>query len=92
MIDYPDWWHFTKKPRKNLGKAVVATIEEEHLDYASANVAQSGMKGKVTLNNTWIIDTGASGHMTNYPNLVTKLKHSSQSVVSIADGTPTPVT
>ncbi|KAK9924141.1 hypothetical protein M0R45_032528 [Rubus argutus] len=92
VIGYPDWWDFTKKPRKNLDKAVVATTEEEHLDNASANVAQSGMKGKVTLNNTWIIDTGASDHMTNDPNLVTKLKHSSQNVVSTADGTPTSVT
>ncbi|XP_062002636.1 uncharacterized protein LOC133720398 isoform X1 [Rosa rugosa] len=45
VIGYPDWWDFTKKPRKNLGKAAIATTEEERLDNASANVAQSGMKG-----------------------------------------------
>ncbi|XP_062018112.1 uncharacterized protein LOC133734485 isoform X2 [Rosa rugosa] len=42
VIGYPDWWDFTKKPRKNLGKAAIATTEEERLDNASANVAQSG--------------------------------------------------
>ncbi|XP_062008558.1 uncharacterized protein LOC133725350 [Rosa rugosa] len=42
VIGYPDWWDFTRKPRKNPGKAAIATTEEEHLDNASANVAQSG--------------------------------------------------
>ncbi|PRQ35536.1 hypothetical protein RchiOBHm_Chr5g0081101 [Rosa chinensis] len=50
------------------------------------------MKGKATLNNTWIIDTGASDHMTNDPSLVKNLRRSSQNIVSTADGTPTPVT
>ncbi|PRQ26985.1 putative RNA-directed DNA polymerase [Rosa chinensis] len=95
VIGYPDWWDFTKKPRKNLGKAAVATKEEVYLDNASTNVAavaQSGMKGKVTFNSTWIIDTGASDHMTNDPSLVKNLRLSPQDVVSTADGTPTPVT
>ncbi|PRQ35290.1 putative RNA-directed DNA polymerase [Rosa chinensis] len=92
VIGYPDWWDFTKKPRKNLGKAAVATIEEVYLDNASANVAQSGLKGKVTFNSIWIIDTGASDHMTNDPSLVKNLRRSPQDVVSTADGTPTPVT
>ncbi|XP_040363142.1 uncharacterized protein LOC121049546 [Rosa chinensis] len=42
VIGYPDWWDFTKKPRKNLGKVVVATTGEEQSSNASANVAQSG--------------------------------------------------
>ncbi|XP_062014231.1 uncharacterized protein LOC133730706 [Rosa rugosa] len=42
VIGYPDWWDFTKKPRKNLGKAAVATTEETQPSNASANVAQSG--------------------------------------------------
>ncbi|XP_061995377.1 uncharacterized protein LOC133713388 isoform X2 [Rosa rugosa] len=42
VIGYPDWWDFTKKPRKNLGKAVMATTEETQPTSASANVAQSG--------------------------------------------------
>ncbi|PRQ38173.1 putative RNA-directed DNA polymerase [Rosa chinensis] len=92
VISYPDWWDFTKKPRKNLGKAAVATKEEVYLDNASANVAQSGMKGKVTFNSTWIIDTGASDHMTNDPSLMKNLRRFPQGVVSTADGTPTPVT
>ncbi|XP_062028861.1 uncharacterized protein LOC133744845 [Rosa rugosa] len=50
------------------------------------------MKGKVSMNSSWIIDTGASDHMTNDPSLLEKLKPSSQNIVSTADGTPTPVT
>lgn len=72
MIGYPYWWDFTKKPRKNLGKAAVTTTGKEHSVFT--NVAQSGMKGKFTSNNTWIIETCASDHMTNDPNLVEKIK------------------
>ncbi|PRQ26842.1 putative RNA-directed DNA polymerase [Rosa chinensis] len=50
------------------------------------------MRGKVSVNSSWIIDTGASDHMTNDPSLLKQLKPSSQNIVSTADGTPTPVT
>ena len=90
-IGYPDWWDFTQKPRKNHAKAVITTTEKDQPSNAF-NIAQSGMSGKVSMNRSWIIDTGASDHMCNDPSLLKKLKPSSQNIVSTADGTPTPVT
>ena len=71
MIGYPDWWDFTKKPRKNMSRASVATTEDEQ-PAATANVAHSGTYHDVILNSTWIIDSGASDHMTHDPELVKK--------------------
>ena len=90
-IGYPDWWDFTLKPRKNQAKAVITTTKEDQPSNAF-NIAQSGMGGKLSMNRSWIIDTGASDHMCNDPSLLKKLKPSSQNIVSTADGTPTPVT
>ncbi|KAL6208386.1 hypothetical protein ACLB2K_019336 [Fragaria x ananassa] len=90
-IGYPDWWDFTLKPRKNRTKAVITTTEDDQPSNVS-NVAQSGMSGKVSMNRSWIIDTGASDHMCNDPSLLENFKPSSQNIVSTADGTPTPVT
>ncbi|KAK1357506.1 CCHC-type domain-containing protein [Heracleum sosnowskyi] len=41
VIGYPDWWDFTKKTRKNISKANIATVRNEHEGSDSANVAQS---------------------------------------------------
>lgn len=47
------------------------------------------MKGKTYMNSKWILNTGASYHMTNEPSLLKTFSSSSQSVVWIADDTPT---
>ena len=64
-----EWWDFSKKPRKKIaGKAMMTSSEENQLP--TANVAHPGIIGKTSVfstaskNRTWIIDTGASDHMT----------------------------
>ncbi|KAJ8640452.1 hypothetical protein MRB53_017146 [Persea americana] len=43
IVGYPEWWDFTKKPRKNLGgKAAVVQSDITSLSEASANVTQPG--------------------------------------------------
>ncbi|KAJ8644874.1 hypothetical protein MRB53_006622 [Persea americana] len=98
IVGYPEWWDFTKKPRKNLGgKAAVVQSDITSLSEASANVTQPGTIGKtynvsaISSNTTWIIDTGASDHMTNDPTQVSSIRKSSQPVISTANGTPSPV-
>ena len=50
IIGYPDWWDFNKKPRKNIEKAALATVVNEHPPpSASANVAHSRMFDKASI-------------------------------------------
>lgn len=86
VIGNLDWWDFTKKPRKNVSKAVVANAESEQPDATTANVAHSSISHDVISNSTWIIDSGASDHMKNDPKLVKNLRTSPQNVVSTVDG------
>ena len=44
IIGYPDWWDFTKKPRKQLGKTALAVNEFDTTP--TANVAHPGTIGK----------------------------------------------
>lgn len=39
VIGYPDWWDFTKNPRKNISKANISTAGNGHEGSASANAA-----------------------------------------------------
>jgi len=75
LIGYLEWWDFSKKPRKTIiGKAAMATSgasssTQEGNSIPTANLTQPGSIGKtsalfaITMDNTWIIDTGASDHM-----------------------------
>ncbi|CAL8990138.1 unnamed protein product, partial [Prunus brigantina] len=61
---------------------------------ASASVATSGTQGYVlhssSKKHTWVIDTGATDHMTFDPGQIISHTPPSQSVVSNANGTPSP--
>ena len=74
-MGYPEWWDFNKKPRKKLEKAAIATssITKESRDPDET----SGMSNH-TQNNTWIIDTGATDHMTNFTSHLTSIQPSTQ--------------
>jgi len=75
LIGYPEWWDFSKKPRKTIvGKAAMATSgasssTQEGTSIPTANLTQPGSIGKasalsaITMDNTWIIDTSAFDHM-----------------------------
>ncbi|CAM8982603.1 unnamed protein product [Rhodiola kirilowii] len=54
VIGYPDWWDFSKKPRKTISKATVASAGEEHLNNASANAAKSNMNGYSDSTDSWL--------------------------------------
>lgn len=70
IIGYPNWWDFSKRPRKKVGQATVATSTSETQELTppmAAHTSTSSGKSqyKNTHSNDWIIDTGASDHMTN---------------------------
>ena len=62
------------------------------------NVVHLGILGKASVlyvnskNSTWIIDTSASIHMTRDSGKLKSLKPPSQSVISIANGSTSPIT
>ena len=80
IIGYPDWWDFSKKPRKKIGQATVATSNSSQTQevpnpiaaHTSTNTGKSRCDS--TRSNDWIIDTGATDHMTNNPGILTTHK------------------
>ncbi|XP_072062323.1 uncharacterized protein [Arachis hypogaea] len=82
-----------KNSHKNSTSAVVESKAEQYIEEkGSALVATAGNGGKVlnicapVSNSTWIIDSGASDHMT-FDSRQASLKPSSQKFVSTANGT-----
>ena len=98
-MGYPEWWNHSRDSRKkNSKKASIATIvktktEDDSDEKSSALVAAAGNGGKVlnifthVSNSAWIIDSGATDHMTFDYRHVSPLKSSSQNSVSTANGT-----
>lgn len=98
IIGYPDWWGFTKKPRKNLGgKAMVASMTEEQIQ-PTTNIVHPGTPGNASIlfvnskNSTWIIDTGASNHMNMDYGQLKFFKPSPQSIIFRANDNTSPIT
>ena len=88
-----EWWDFSKKSRKKIAGKAMMTSSEENQPLPTANVAHPGIIGKTSVfsatskNRTWIIDTGASDHMTWDSSQLKSVLPSSQSVISTANGT-----
>ena len=74
------------------------TSSEENQPLPTVNVAHPGIIGKASVffatskNRTWIIDTGASDHMTWDSSQLKSVLPSSQSVISTANGITFPIT
>ena len=98
IIGYPEWWDFSKKPRKNIAGKAMMTSSEENQPLPTTNVAHPGIIGKASIfsatskNKTWIIDTGASDHMTRDSSQLKYVLTSSQLVISTANGSTSPIT
>jgi len=91
LLDIQNGGIFEKKPRKNLTGRATISIQGEQ-SQPTANVAQPGNFGKVDVfsvtskENTWIIDTRASDHMTRDSNKLQIIHPSSQQVISTTNG------
>ncbi|CAL8997527.1 unnamed protein product [Prunus brigantina] len=107
LVGFPSWWdHSKNKISGHKALQASATPEtlpvsgnksNEHTS-ASASMATSGTTGYALnvsstspTSNVWIIDSGASDHMTCDSNKITSLSPSSQLVVSNANGSSSPV-
>ncbi|KAG5534863.1 hypothetical protein RHGRI_022851 [Rhododendron griersonianum] len=99
LIGYPEWWDPTKAPSKRNSKpnhhvsVAVAEPPNNTPQEASSLIAKTGNFGKTLhtsapiSNSTWIIDSGATDHMTFDVKHVHSMKPSKQPIVSTADGT-----
>ncbi|KAM7463370.1 hypothetical protein LguiA_031491 [Lonicera macranthoides] len=89
IIGYPDWWKDSRNRRPGQNT-------EGGNKQASSLLTTTGTSGMAlhsvsVLNNTWVIDSGATDHMTSNSNMVTTLNPSSQTFVSTTNGAPVPV-
>ena len=99
LIGYPDWWDPTRhrNSKRPSTVAVAPTTEDDVPTTSSALLTTTNTGGKVftastpVLNSAWIIDSGATDHMTFDVRQVTHLNPSSQNCVSTANGNTTPV-
>ncbi|KAJ8616587.1 hypothetical protein MRB53_035959 [Persea americana] len=100
LIGYPEGWDKTRDPRYNKQRATIADTKDEPdlvANPASALVTTTGNEGKVlqisdsVKNTTWIIDSGATAHMTFDSKLVHTVNPSTQSCVTTADGSAAPI-
>ena len=99
LMGYPEWWDHSRDSRKKNSKkastsAIVETKTEDDCDEKSSALAAAADNGGKVLNistpvsnSAWIIDSGATDHMTFDSRQVSPLKSSSQHFVSTANGT-----
>ena len=103
LVGYPEWWDHSRDSRKKNSKKTsnAAVVETKTSDgvvgQILALVVAVGNGDKVlnisTLvsNSAWIIDSGATDHMTFDSRQVSPLKPSSQKFVSTANGSLAPI-
>ena len=96
-MGYLEWWDHNRDSRKKSNKSLTATTIESKFANSTFEsnftlVTTTNIIGKAlnifehSLNNTWIIDYGTTGHMTFDSRQVSSLKLSSQKFVCIANG------
>jgi len=89
LLHIPNGGIFQKKPRKNITKKAAmaksgeSLLIQEGTSMPTANLTQPGSISKasvfsaITMDNTWIIDTGASNHMIRDSSKLQNLRSSS---------------
>ena len=95
IIGYPEWWDFSKKPRKKINSSAMATApaEENSTPMAAHTSTNAGMSYNTqSLENSWIIDTGATDHMTNDASKLSEIYSPKLKRIHAANGTEAPVT
>jgi hypothetical protein len=99
LVGYPQGWDKSRNSRIN-NRASVAEIQDEpdHVDTkASAFITTAGDDGKTlkvyasVLNNTWVIDSGTTAHMTSGSRQIKTLEPSTQTTVTTANGNTAPI-
>ena len=88
-MGYPEWWDFTKKPRRKVGQASTATTKTEENPVAAHTESSNdyGMSNTThSVNNEWIIDTGATDHMTNDPSKLLTITRPEKQKIKTANG------
>ena len=102
-MGYPDWRDHSRDSQKRNSKkpssdAVVETRKEDDvagqiltLEVVAGNGGKVLNMSTLFSNSAWIIDSGATDHMTFDSRQVSPLKPSSQNSVSTANGTSIPI-
>jgi transposase InsO family protein len=92
---YPEWYKLKQAERKSKKSAQVASIDNPtsvfHVTRASPKEGNSGLAFISAATNTWVIDSGATDHMTSYSSLIDSLIPSPIKSVQVANGTPMPI-
>ncbi|XP_048235953.1 uncharacterized protein LOC125371319 [Ricinus communis] len=103
LVGYPDWWDQNRgSPRRKAKNSLISAIAEtktsvDNAESTSTLVASTSKEGKVfnvstsVCDSTWIIDSGASNHMTFDSGQIKKLRPSLQKSVSVANGNEVPI-
>jgi hypothetical protein len=92
-VGYPDWWDHSRAPKKRGSKnAFAAAAETNDKDVGLSLVTTTNIDGKAlnisapVIDNLWIIDSGATDHMTFDSRQISHLRPSSQKSISTANG------
>ena len=100
LVGYPDWWENNRAPQKRDSKrkptaAVAETgMDGDSIDTASTLVATVKDCGKISTpvsNSAWIIDSGATDHVTFDSRQVNSINPSSKKFVFTANGGKAPI-
>ena len=100
LIGYPENWDKTRDPCFNKPRASIVETKDDSVDVASkasSLIVAAGTDCKVlnvstsVMNNTWIIDSGATEHMICDSRQVSSVKNSTHTEVNVANGDATPV-
>ncbi|XP_059669452.1 uncharacterized protein LOC132314630 [Cornus florida] len=99
LVGYPEWWDYSRWKKNSMKTSATAVVktEDDGAEKALVLVVTGDNGGKIlnistsVVNSAWIIDSGATDHMTFNSRQVSSLNSSSQHFVSTVNGTSTPI-